>query len=140
MGKSKDRYNKEARREIIEWIVCILIAVIMALIVRQFVCMPTVVKETSMLPTLKSGDRLILDRWSITTNRKIERGEIITFEAPVNKKVSFEQFDKENPIACYEDNSTSLLSKYVNKQSYIKRVIAIEGDHLLIENRQSFSK
>ena len=49
-------------KEILEWIYCIVIAIALALLIRYFVGTPTVVKQTSMYPTLKSEQRLILNR------------------------------------------------------------------------------
>ena len=134
-----DKEKKENLKEVIEWIACIVIAVIIALLVRQFVFTPTVVRECSMNPTLIDGERLILDRWSITTNKEIKRGDIITFEAPTNSEKL--NFDEENPIADYSNEPDNIFSKFIyyvleiTKKSYIKRVIAVEDDHILIEDR-----
>ena len=100
--------NKSNIKEIVEWILCILIAIILALLVRHFIFTPTVVRQTSMKTTMEPGDRLVLDRWSITTKKEIKIGDIITFEKPSNA-----------------DN---------NKESYIKRVIGVAGDKILIED------
>ncbi len=134
-----DEEKKANIKEIVEWILCILIAVIVAILVRQFVFTPTIVRETSMYPTLLDGERLILDRWSITTNKEIKRGDIITFEAPANDTIL--EFDAENPVADYSNEPDNILSKFLyyvlelTKRSYIKRVIAVEGEHILIEDR-----
>ncbi len=132
--------KKKNIKEIIEWIICIIIAVILALLVRHFVFTPTIVRQVSMLPTLEQGDRLILDRWSITTNEEIQRGEIITFEAPSVVDASEVKYDKDNPVAEYTYEPSNIFSKFVyyvlefNKTSYIKRVIGVGGDHILIED------
>ena len=52
----------EKTKDIIEWIECIVIAVVLALLIRYFVGTPTVVQQESMFPTLKPGERLILNR------------------------------------------------------------------------------
>ena len=139
-----DTQKKENIKEILEWIACILIAVILALLVRHFVFTPTAVRQVSMKSTLEQGDRLILDRWSITTNKEIKRGEIITFEAPSNTQVLLEDFDASNPVAEYKNEPKGIFSKFVyyvlefNKISYIKRVIGVGGDKILIENGKVF--
>ena len=69
-------------KEVLEWGYCIVIAIALALLIRYFVGTPTVVKQTSMYPTLKQNERLILNRLSRTFNEMPERGDIITFEAP----------------------------------------------------------
>lgn len=130
--------TKKNLKEVGEWILCILIAVILALLVRHYVFTPTVVNQISMDPTMKEGDRLFLNRWSITTNKEIKRGEIITFEAPTNAEVP--HYNLGNPVAIYDDEPEGLISKFIyyvleiGKQSYIKRVIGVAGDKVLIEN------
>ncbi len=136
-----DIEKKENLKEVIEWIICIVFAVVLALIVKHYVFTPTLVNQFSMEPTLHSGDRLILNRLCITMNDEIKRGDIITFEAPSLTRPEEAIYDEENPVATYFDRKDkSKLSNFVyytlefNKTSYIKRVIAVAGDHIKIED------
>lgn len=135
-----DIEKRENLKEVIEWIICIAIAVVLALLVRHFVFTPTVVRQVSMKPTMHQSDRLILDRWSITTKKEIKRGEIITFEAPSVNNVAIAKLSKENPVAIYDNEPTGLFSKFLyyvlesTKTSYIKRVIGVAGDRILIQD------
>ena len=128
----------EKTKDIIEWIVCILVALILALLIRYFIGTPTVVKQSSMKPTLIENQRLILNRWTRTTNKMPERGDIITLEAPSEKYVY--DYDENNVIARYENEPTNWFDKFVyyfleiGKESYIKRVIALPGEHLEIKD------
>jgi len=135
----------EKTKDILEWIVCILIAFILAILIKHFVFTPTVVKQISMDPTLKNNDRLILNRWAITTKEEIKRGEIITFSAPSKKTYTIEEVDINNPIAIYTEQKRGVLSSFlyntleITKESYIKRVIALPGEHITItENGEVF--
>ena len=128
-------------RDILEWILCIVIAFVLAIVVKYFVGTPTIVSQVSMKPTLMPGQRLILNRWMRTINEMPQRGEIITFEAP--SKVAYSnslEVDLQNPIAKYEKEPTNWWSKFVyyvleiGKESYIKRVIALEGEHVEIKD------
>jgi signal peptidase I len=128
----------EKTKDIIEWIVCILVALILALLIRYFIGTPTVVKQSSMKPTLIENQRLILNRGTRTTNKMPERGDIITLEAPSEKYVY--DYDENNVIARYENEPTNWFDKFVyyfleiGKESYIKRVIALPGEHLEIKD------
>ena len=129
-------------KDTIEWIICITIAIVIALLVRYYIGTPTVVESVSMEPTLYEGQRLWVNRWGRTIKKMPARGEIITFEAPTrflyldNK----ENIDQSNPVAQYENQPQSLWAKFtyyvleINKISYIKRVIALPGEHVQIKD------
>ena len=93
----------EKTKDILEWIICIVVAVVLAIIIRYFVGTPTVVKQVSMYPTLKQNDRLILSRINRTTKTLPNRGDIITFEAPVQQ---------------YEYSKDDIIAKYDNQQDW----------------------
>lgn len=57
----------EKQKNILEWVYCIVIAMIIAILIRYFIGTPTVVKQASMFPTLKQDQRLWLNRWARTT-------------------------------------------------------------------------
>lgn len=135
--------NEEGKwklKEILEWVYCIMIAIVLALLVRYFIGTPTIVQQPSMFPTLKQGQRLILNRTIRTSKTIPQRGDIITFEAPSQSYVSAIEADLENPIAIYDYKINNVFSKFryyvleLGKTSYIKRVIGLPGDHVSIEN------
>jgi signal peptidase I len=128
-------------KEIIEWILCIIIAVVIALLVRYYIGTPTVVESVSMEPTLYAHQRLWVSRWGRTMKEMPRRGEIITFEAPTQTtNIDREDVDMSNPIAKYVNQPQSLWDKFnyyvleVGKTSYIKRVIALPGEHVQIKD------
>lgn len=129
-------------KNILEWIACIVIAFVLALLIKYFIGTPTVVKQVSMKPTLIENQRLILNRWVRTIKQMPERGDIITFEAPSNAQtlISKEDVDLNNPVALYDNEPTSWWGKFtyyvleMGKESYIKRVIGLPNDHVQIMN------
>ncbi len=129
-------------KNILEWILCIVIAFILAVLIKYFVGTPTVVKQYSMYPTLKQNQRLILNRLARTRNEKPERYDIITFEAPSNARdmITEEEVDLSNPVAKYENEPTTWWEKFtyyvleIGKESYIKRVIGLPGEHVQIKD------
>ncbi len=146
-------YNKKARKtkvkkgeinlnstvkEILEWVYCIVIALVLAMLFRYFIGTPTIVKMSSMYPTLEQNQRLWLNRWGRTTHTLPERGQIITFEEPAKLEYSESEIDESNPVAQYEERTG--LNWFVRnfleigKRSYIKRVIALPGEHVQIKD------
>ena len=127
----------ETTKEILEWVYCIIIALVLAMLFRYFVGTPTIVKQVSMKPTLIENERLWLNRWGRTTKTLPQRGEIITFEEPSKITYSTTEIDYNNPVAQYEKRSG--ISWFVKdflemgKRSYIKRVIALPGEHVQIK-------
>lgn len=134
-----DYENKFKVKEIMEWVYCIVIAVVLALLVRYFIGTPTIVQQPSMWPTLKQGQRLILNRTIRITHAMPKRGDIVTFEAPSKSYVSSVEADLENPVAEYKHNINGIFTKFryyvleLGKDSYIKRVIGLPGEHVKIE-------
>jgi len=123
-----------------EWILCFVIAVVLALIVRYYIGTPTEVRMSSMFPTLHEGERLWLSRLGRTTKKLPNRGDIVTFEAPSKTWVSKEEIDLTNPVATYENEPQGFWNKFAyyvletSKTSYIKRVIGLPGDYVEIKD------
>lgn len=126
-------------KNILEWVYCIIIAIVLALLFRYYVGTPTVVQQPSMYNTLEEGQRLILNRWVRTVHGEYKRGDIITFEAPSDPVPSAFEVDMNNPVAKYEYEPEGLFAKFnyyvleFTKTSYIKRVIGVAGDKIKIE-------
>jgi len=95
------------KQEIKEWIKDILIAVIVAVIILQFI-KPTFVKETSMLPTLQPNNFLFLSKQSYRFGEP-KQGDIIVFH-------------------------TNLKTAAGSEKLLIKRVIGLPGDSIHIED------
>ena len=132
--------GKSIIKETIEWILCFVIAVVLALIVRYYIGTPTEVRMSSMFPTLHEGERLWLSRLGRTTKKLPNRGDIVTFEAPSKTWVSKEEIDLTNPVAIYENEPQGFWNKFAyyvletSKTSYIKRVIGLPGDYVEIKD------
>ena len=132
MEKEKKILNK-----ILEWSLCVILAVVLAVAIRYYLIAPAKVKQSSMSPTLIEGQRILLNRMK----KEYKRGDIVTFEAPSqeNKNV-----DLLNTIAIYNNNSDNWFEYLtynileLNKISYIKRIIGVSGDRIQIENGKVF--
>lgn len=136
----KNKNRKEKMKEFNEWAFCIIIAVILAFLIKFFIGTFTTVKQTSMYPTFKDGDRLWLNRVTRTFNTEYKRGDIITFESPLNENVNI---SNKHPKAMFKqlNNPLDKFSYYFiesKKISLIKRIIAMPGENVKIENGEIY--
>ena len=136
----EENKEKSILKNLIEWSLCVLFAIVIALIIRYYFITPTEIKQKSMNPTLIENEKGILSRINRTKRIRYKRGDIVTFEEPdeiKNQSIS-------DPVAKYTDKNNSIIHRFIhnvlelNKINYIKRVIAIEGDTIKIENGKVF--
>ena len=103
-GKKK----KSLGREILEWCEAIVVAVLVALVIRSFVFTVVRVDGSSMDHTLANNDRLIV--WRLGYEPK--QGDIVIFEPNIP-----------------ENQGKSILDRIY----WVKRVIAVGGQHVEID-------
>ncbi|MBU6328382.1 MAG: signal peptidase I [Acidobacteria bacterium] len=69
---------------IIEWVGVIAIAIGLALVVKVFLLQAFYIPSPSMYPTLKNGDRVLVNKLSYKLH-DVNRGDIVVFERPASE-------------------------------------------------------
>lgn len=93
----------------------VVIALVIALLLRTFVAEPRYIPSDSMLPTLEQGDRLIIEKVSYNFETP-QPGDIIVFHPPL-------QLQRQG---------------YDSNQAFIKRVIAQPGETVAVVEGQVY--
>ncbi|MFH1995746.1 MAG: signal peptidase I [Candidatus Omnitrophota bacterium] len=92
--------NERIRREVKEWSESLIIALILALLIRAFIVQAFKIPSGSMMPTLKVGDRIFVNKFiygaripftklRLPNLREPERGDIVVFKSPTEPKKDF---------------------------------------------------
>jgi signal peptidase I len=103
--QSPGRSPKSVVREYAE---ALIVAVLLALVIRTFVVQAFVIPSGSMLPTLQIGDYVLVNKF-LYYFRPIQRGDIIVFKYPKNEA-----------------------------EDFIKRVVGLPGETLEVRGRRVF--
>lgn len=81
----KNKVKKGWKRELLEWLVTLAVAVVVALAVRHFIFEPVKVQGSSMINTLQSGDIMIVTKYDYIFGQP-KRFDIITCRYPERKE------------------------------------------------------
>lgn len=122
--------KKSLGAEIWEWTYSILLAVVIALLIKNFLFSTTIVKGQSMEPTLQENNMLVIDRLSQVRGLMPERGDVVTVEAPeATSDEGVAQYSKVN-------GWFNKLVHSFTKVLYVKRVIGLPGDEIEIKGNE----
>jgi signal peptidase I len=111
----------------------ILIALVLALLIKTFLVQAFYIPSGSMENTLHVGDRVLVNKL-IYRIRDIHRGEIVVFKGPESWQDSpeFTSTPPSNPVArFFHDIGSALGVAAPSSKDFIKRVIGVAGDHVV---------
>ena len=112
-GADEPEEKKSSRtRSIVEWVVVIGAALVVVLLIKAFLIQAFYIPSESMVPTLKIGDRVLVNKLSYDLH-DVNRGDLIVFERPPGET----------------DESVKDL---------IKRVVGLPGDQIVIKNNSVY--
>jgi signal peptidase I len=111
----------------------VLIALVLALLIKTFLVQAFFIPSGSMEDTLRVGDRVLVNKL-VYRIRDIHRGEIIVFKGPPSwqENPEFTYNPPSNPIAkFFHDIGSALGVAAPSSKDFIKRVIGVGGDHVV---------
>jgi signal peptidase I len=76
--------RKKSSSSAFDWVKAVIVALILAVVIRGFILEPTYVQGPSMLNTMKTGDKVIINKL-IYRFKSPARGEIIVFHTPQDR-------------------------------------------------------
>lgn len=112
--------NRQKKSLVREYVEAIIIAVLLALFIRTFIVQAFKIPSGSMLPTLKVGDHLLVNKFSYGLKMPFVGTVLIPWKEPERGDVVVFRFPKDRSV------------------DYIKRVVGIPGDTVTIKNKRVF--
>lgn len=103
-----------------EYVEAIVIAVVLALFIRTFVVQAFKIPSGSMLPTLKIGDHLLVNKFSYGLKMPFSGAVLVPWNDPERGDVVVFRFPKDRSV------------------DYIKRVVGVPGDTITIKDKRVF--
>ena len=123
---TEEGQKKSVKREILEWIVAIVVAVAVAFIIRTFFFTLVTVSGGSMDNTLQNGQKLVVSRFNYTP----EQGDIIVFtpdlhpDTPYIKRI----IAVEGQTVDIDKRGVVYVDDKVLDEPYIKNTTVLNGD------------
>jgi signal peptidase I len=120
---AKKKKKKSWTHQLAELPVLILFAFIIAVIIKTFLAQAFFIPSESMVPTLRIGDRVLVEKVSYRFGHP-ERGQIVVFAKDVLGEV---------PDVPWHEDARNFLRELLGlptgkEEDYIKRIVAVEGD------------
>jgi len=129
----KDGAAKGAGSFLRELPVLLFIAFVLALLIKSFLVQAFYIPSESMLPTLRVGDRVLVNK-VVYRLHEPRRGDIIVFEEPHPAREP-----NRNPVQSFWHWLTQGLGVSTNpEKDFIKRVVALPGETIEIKRGQVY--
>ena len=98
------------KKELREWAVSLVVAVIAVVILKEFLFLPIKVDGNSMTPTLTNGERLLVTVYDVKIANKLEKGDVVICNYPGRTN---------------KDPFVGLVTMDTN---FVKRIVGVPGD------------
>jgi len=136
MARARARGSKSTTKSLLELVVTIAAAVVLAALIQAFVVKPYRIPSPSMVPTLAVGQRVLTNR--LTSSPSL--GDIVVFHPPTGATPpgSAEPICGARDEGAGHGRACDAPTPGVSNQTFIKRVVAGPGDHVEIVSGHVF--
>jgi signal peptidase I len=119
-GERRKRRHSSNRRNTIEWVLVVAGALLVAIVIKTFLFQAFYIPSASMEPTLKIGDRVLVNKLSYHLH-DVHHGDIVVFERPPTASQQVDGCDGK-PVTFQGVTGDQEV------KDLIKRVIALPGE------------
>jgi signal peptidase I len=124
------RLEAVRRNSLVELIVIVAVAIVLAIVIQAFFVKPYRIPSGSMEPTLDVGQRVLVQRLTTRLGSEPEVGDVIVFHPPAGADGV--------PAACgapvAEGSPCARPTPGRSEQTFIKRVVALGGDTVAVQD------
>ena len=120
------KHSKDGKGSLIELVIIVAVALGLALGIQAFLVKPFRIPSESMEPTLIVGERVLVDRVSPRFSDP-QRGDIVVFKPPRGADQDVCGAPQQRP-----DQACPMPTPDRSNTNFIKRVVAVPGDHLKV--------
>jgi signal peptidase I len=125
-GKKKSKDQRSFWKELP---ILVVVALVLAVIIKTFAVQAFFIPSGSMENTLRIGDRILVNKIVYHT-RSIHRGDIVVFKVPSSWEPETSVPEPSNPISRVLHDVGGFFGVAPTETDYIKRVIGLPGDHV----------
>jgi signal peptidase I len=123
---ARSKQQKKGHNSLVELVMIVAVALGLALGIQAFLVKPFRIPSESMVPTLQVGERVLVDRLSVTRFGDPDRGDVVVFKPPAgaDRNMCGAQHPGDQP--CPKETPDR------SDTNFIKRVVAVPGDRLKV--------
>ena len=123
-----DKKKRSATRQIAELPLLVLVAFVIAIVIKSFLVQAFFIPSGSMIPTLRVGDRVLVEKISYRLHEP-RRGDVVVFAREI--------LGPQPDVPWYQD-ARNFLRELVglpigDEEDFIKRIVGVAGDEIRYE-------
>jgi signal peptidase I len=125
--------GKSFAGSVLELVAIVIAALGLALVVQAFVVKPYRIPSGSMLPTLRIGQRILVNRMDLQFS-SLHIGDIVVFHPPADYATCADPAQGQADGGADADQACDVAQASDSSTTFVKRLVGLPGDHLQIRD------